>query len=193
MDERQDNRAPHRAYPPIVSVIGRSGSGKTTLIERLIPELSRLGLRVATVKRTARVDIDVPGKDSWRHSRAGAAAYVVASATQLAFVETAPPPEPPSDDAGRQAPRRPGLRDIAARFFGSDIDLVLHEGHRREVPQVIEVFRLAAGHDQPICAPGEALALVTDAPLEHEHRFALDDAAGLAQFLVTRLESTLPG
>jgi uncharacterized membrane protein YhhN len=43
-----------------------------------------------------------------------------------------------------------------------------------------------------VCAPGEALAVVTDALLEHEHRFALDDAAGLAQFLVARLELTPP-
>ncbi len=64
---------------------------------------------------------------------------------------------------------------------------MLHEGHRREAPQVVEVFRLAAGHDRPLCEPDESLALVTDAPLEHEHRFALGDAAGLARFLVADL------
>lgn len=208
MNEQADTRAPRRAHPPIVDVIGRSGSGKTTLIEALIPALAGLGVRVATVKRTPRFDIDKPGKDSWRHGQAGAAAYVVASATQLAFVETTEasgelqppnddarrraPSAPPGDDAGRPAPAGPRLTDIAARFFGHDIDLVLHEGHRREAPQVIEVFRLAAGHDQPLCAPDESLALVTDAPLEHEHRFALDDATGLARFLVAQLGLARP-
>lgn len=212
MNEQPDSRAPQGAHPPIVGVIGRSGSGKTTLIEALIPALAELGVRVATVKRTPRFDIDKPGKDSWRHGQAGATAYVVASASQLAFVETTPlepahsdaddtaPPEPPRDDAEgaappkpardeaeRPAPRGPSLADIAARFFASDIDLVLHEGHRREAPQVVEVFRLAAGHDRPLCEPDESLALVTDAPLEHEHRFALGDAAGLARFLVAQL------
>ncbi len=212
MNEQPDSRAPQGAHPPIVGVIGRSGSGKTTLIEALIPALAELGVRVATVKRTPRFDIDKPGKDSWRHGQAGATAYVVASASQLAFVETTPleparsdaddtaPPEPPRDDAEgaappkpardeaeRPAPRGPSLADIAARFFASDIDLVLHEGHRREAPQVVEVFRLAAGHDRPLCEPDESLALVTDAPLEHEHRFALGDAAGLARFPVADL------
>ena len=64
---------------------------------------------------------------------------------------------------------------------------MLHEGHRREAPRVIEVFRLAAGHDRLLCEPDESLALITDAPLEHEHRFALDNAAGLARFLVAQL------
>lgn len=175
--------------PAAVGVVGKSGSGKTTLIETLIPELAKLGLRVATVKRTARFDIDTPGKDSWRHSRAGAAAYVVASASRLAFVETTEAkPEPrQSAAAGRPARPEPRLSDIVARFFG-DVDLVLCEGYHHQAPQVIEVFRLAAGYDHPVCAPGEALAVVTDAPLEHERRFALDDATGLARFLVARLE-----
>ena len=70
----------------MLGVVGRSGSGKTTLIERLIPELTRRGLSVAAVKRVARFDIDTPGKDSWRHSHAGAQAYAVGSASQFAFV-----------------------------------------------------------------------------------------------------------
>jgi molybdopterin-guanine dinucleotide biosynthesis adapter protein len=194
VDERPDSGAPQRAHPTIVGVAGRSGSGKTTLIEALIPALAGLGVRVATVKRTPRFDIDERGKDSWRHGRAGATTYVVASATQLAFVETteaAGQPEAPSDDAVRRAAREPRLSDIVARFF-TDIDLVLCESYRREAPRVIEVFRLAAGYDEPVCAPGEALALVTDAPFEHEHRFALDDAAGLAGFLVARLGLAAP-
>jgi molybdopterin-guanine dinucleotide biosynthesis protein MobB len=165
--------------PAVVGIVGRSGSGKTTLIERLMPELTSRGLRVATIKRTARFDIDTPGKDSWRHSRAGADAYVVASASQLAFVEAlGPRPEPE-------------LHDIVPRFF-ADFDLVLCEGYRRDAPQTIEVFRLAAGYERPVCTPSETLALATDAPIEHDHRYALDDADGLARFLVERFGLTRP-
>jgi len=42
---------------------------------------------------------------------------------------------------------------------------------------------------EPLCAPGEALAIVTDADLAHEHRFGLEDARGLAQFLAARLDT----
>jgi molybdopterin-guanine dinucleotide biosynthesis protein B len=174
VDEPAVRRAGDGAQrPAIVGIVGRSGSGKTTLIERLMPELTGRGLRVATVKRTAGFDIDTPGKDSWRHSRAGADAYAVASASQLAFV------------ASLGARPEPKLRDIVARFF-ADIDLVLCEGYRREAPEAIEVFRLAAGYDHPVCAPGEALALVTDALIAHDHRYALDDAGGLARFIIER-------
>ncbi|MCL2162517.1 MAG: molybdopterin-guanine dinucleotide biosynthesis protein B, partial [Betaproteobacteria bacterium] len=34
--------------PPVFIFVGHSNSGKTTLIERLIPELTRRGLRIAT-------------------------------------------------------------------------------------------------------------------------------------------------
>ena len=33
------------------------------------------------------------------------------------------------------------------------------------------------------------MALVTDAPLEHEHLFGLDEARGVAQFLAARLDT----
>ena len=46
----------------------------------------------------------------------------------------------------------------------------------------------AAGHDAPLCEPGETLALVTDADLRHEHLFELGQEARLARFLVERLD-----
>lgn len=54
-------------------IVGPSDSGKTTLIERLVPKLAEGG-RVGTVKHLdCRVDIDEPGKDTFRHRAAGAA------------------------------------------------------------------------------------------------------------------------
>ncbi|MBQ0131440.1 MAG: molybdopterin-guanine dinucleotide biosynthesis protein MobB, partial [Comamonas sp.] len=47
-----------------------SGMGKTTLLEQLIAALRARGQRVSTVKHAHRdVDIDIPGKDSWRPAR----------------------------------------------------------------------------------------------------------------------------
>lgn len=179
MDAYQEARrqvAGSPARPPaLVAIVGKSDSGKTTLIERLVPELVALGLRVGTVKHDAHgFDIDHPGKDSWRHGRAGAEAYAVASPDKLAFVTRLPQELPPGD--------------IARRFFAG-FDIVVAEGYKRTAPHRVELFRIAAGHTEPLCAPGEAMALVTDSDVEHEHRFGLEDARGLAQFLAARLET----
>lgn len=162
------------AQPALVAIVGRSNSGKTTFIEKLIPELIKLGVRVGAVKHDAHnFDIDHPGKDSWRHGQAGAEAYVVASPEKLAFVTRL------DGDVS--------LIDIVRRFF-PDFDLVVAESFKRSAPHRVELFRVDAGHAEPVCGPGEAIALITDAPLEHNHRFALDDAAGLARFLVAHMK-----
>jgi len=161
--------------PALVAIVGKSDSGKTTLLEKVVPELVRLGLRVGTVKHDAHsFEIDHPGKDSWRHGQAGAEAYVVASRERLAYIA--------------RLDGEVELADIARRYFAG-FDLVVAEGYKRTAPHRVEIFRQGAGHDAPLCEPGEALALVTDAPLDHAHRFGLDDGAALARFLVARLDT----
>jgi molybdopterin-guanine dinucleotide biosynthesis protein MobB len=168
---RPARRAP--GEPAVLGVVGRPDNGKTTLIEKIIPELVRRGLRVGAVKRVAKLEIDVPGKDSWRHSQAGADAYAVGSPGKVAFVE-------------RQA-EEATLADIVARYFGG-FDVVVCEGFRREAPDVVEIFRSGAGYESMVCELHEPIALVTDADLPHPHRFALDDANALVRFLVERLD-----
>jgi len=59
--------------PKFVAVVGGKHSGKTTVIQRLISELKRRGYRVGSVKEMPRTHwIDVSGKDTWEHGRAGA-------------------------------------------------------------------------------------------------------------------------
>jgi len=163
------------AQPALVAIVGKSDAGKTTLIEKVVPELVKLGLRVGTVKHDAHsFEIDHPGKDSWRHGQAGARAYAIASPERLAFITKLDGEMP--------------LADIARRFFAG-FDLVLAEGYKRTAPHRVELFRVGAGHAEPLCGPGEAMALVTDSGLPHEHAFGLEDGAGLARFLAVRLDS----
>ena len=161
--------------PALVAIVGKSDSGKTTLIEKVVPELVKLGLRVGTVKHDAHsFEIDHPGKDSWRHGQAGAEAYVIASPTRLAFITRL--------DGELE------LAEIVRRYYGG-FDIVVAEGYKRTAPHRVALVRVGAGHPEPLCAPGEALALVTDADLEHEYRFGLDDGAGIAAFLAARLDA----
>jgi molybdopterin-guanine dinucleotide biosynthesis protein B/molybdopterin-guanine dinucleotide biosynthesis protein len=174
-EARANTDAGTRRAPALVAIVGKSDSGKTTLIEKLLPELIKLGLRVGTVKHDAHsFEIDHPGKDSWRHGHAGALAYVVSSPQRLAYIAN--------------LETEFTLAEIARRFFAG-FDLVVAEGYKRSAPHLVELFRVAAGHEAPLCAPGEALALVTDAPLTHEHLFGLDDAPALARFLASRLDT----
>ena len=58
-----------------VGITGHSGAGKTTLLVRLIPLFTARGLRVATIKHAhSGFDLDIPGKDSYEHRKAGASA-----------------------------------------------------------------------------------------------------------------------
>jgi molybdopterin-guanine dinucleotide biosynthesis adapter protein len=56
----------------IFGIAGHSGMGKTTLLEHLVPEIASRGLVVSLIKHSHKdVDIDLPGKDSYRLREAG--------------------------------------------------------------------------------------------------------------------------
>ena len=156
---------------PVISVVGRSNAGKTTLLEKLIRELCARGRRVGTVKHHFHgpVEVDVPGKDSWRHRRAGAAAVALVSPETVFVVRDTPEAEP--------------LEAVVHRALGG-VDLVLTEGFKSGPMPKIEVNR--AAQDAPLlCGADEQLiAVVTDRPLEVTvPRFGLDDVAALADFI----------
>jgi molybdopterin-guanine dinucleotide biosynthesis protein B len=158
-----------------VGFIGHSGSGKTTLIERLIPVLAQRGLSVSALKHAHHgFDIDRPGKDSFRFRAAGAAQVMIAAPDRWALM---------TELRGRQAPLDQLLAELAP------CDLVLVEGFRseRSIPR-IEV----RGRDQvdpsPVMDDPNLIAVVCDDPVERTlPRFARDDVAAIAAFIVQRL------
>jgi molybdopterin molybdotransferase len=57
----------------VFGIVGWKNNGKTTLVERLIKHLTQMGYKVSSVKHAHHnVDIDEPGRDSYRHRAAGA-------------------------------------------------------------------------------------------------------------------------
>ncbi|MBI1987999.1 MAG: molybdopterin-guanine dinucleotide biosynthesis protein B [Nitrospinae bacterium] len=155
---------------PIVSIVGRSDSGKTTFLEKLIPELTRRGYRVATIKHdTHGFEVDREGKDSWRHAQAGAQVVVISSPQKLALIKRV---------------EADLTLDQIAPLIGK-VDLILTEGYKREEKPKIEVYRRAA-HPEPLCTrENQLIAMVTDDPVDvgEVPRFALDDAAGVTDHL----------
>jgi molybdopterin-guanine dinucleotide biosynthesis protein MobB len=156
---------------PILSVVGRTNSGKTTLMEKLIPELRGRGYRVGTLKHDVHgFDVDHEGKDTWRHTQAGAEAVGILSPTKCAVIKELPQPM--------------SLNRIAREHF-SGVDIVLTEGFKREDKPRIEVYRSEVC-DSLLCKPEELFAVVSDVPHDVPVPvFGLDDAAGLADLIVT--------
>lgn len=151
---------------------GWSGSGKTTLIEKLIPVFVARGLSVSLIKRAHHAfDIDVPGKDSWRHRQAGCQEVLVSSELRWALMHEL-----------RGAPE-PTLEECIARM--SPCDLLLVEGNKHYPLPKLEVWREDFG--KPLLHPQDEhiLAIASDVPVDTGiKRFALGDLNEIADFIL---------
>lgn len=135
----------------VYGVIGWKNSGKTSLMERLVAEITGRNFSVSTIKHVHHdVDLDQPGKDTFRHRQAGAREVVLASANRFALMAEHRGPEPE-------------LPAILARL--APVDLVLVEGYKRDAHPKVEVWRAEIG--QPLIQSGDPLvrAVATDAAL----------------------------
>ncbi len=159
---------------PIVSIVGYSGSGKTTLIEKMIPELTRRGWRVATIKHNRHgFEVDREGKDSWRHRRAGASMTVLASPGKVAVM---------ADTEGDL-----NLEELKERFI-CGVDLILAEGFKKNPHPKIEVYRKSLGRDFLSRGDASLLAVAGDRPEGIDVPcHGLDDIVGLADLIVKRV------
>lgn len=73
--------------PIILGFYGKSNTGKTTLIVDLIKHLTFDGYNVASVKVTDKnIGIDSEGKDTWKHSQAGANLVVFKTPMETDFM-----------------------------------------------------------------------------------------------------------
>jgi len=160
-----------------IGFAGFSGSGKTTLIERLLPLFRADGLRVAVIKQSHHdVEVDTPGKDSWRHRQAGASEVLLTSPHRWMLVHEL-----------REEPE-PDLATHLARL--SPCDLVLVEGFRHAQLPKLEVWRKAS--QRPWLHPEDPhiLALVSDAPAPGIRHLSIDDPASVHQFILEQLQLT---
>lgn len=155
----------------VYGVIGWKNSGKTSLMERLVSEITGRGFSVSTIKHVHHaVDLDRPGKDTFRHRAAGAREVVLASADRLAILV---------EHRGME----PELPTVLTRL--APVDLVLVEGYKRDAHPKVEVWRAETG--QPLIQPGDPLvrAVATDAALNLPVPVLdLNDTAAVADFLL---------
>ncbi len=135
-----------------IHIIGGKNHGKTTLFTELVEELSANGHRVGTIKHTHHQhELDLPGKDSFRHRQAGAVVSGILSRSMNAMFW----PVDPSSTAEQET-----RYDTFAPMF-SDCDLVLVEGDTQTSAAKIEVWRQTLGTPPLAEADPSIIAVVT--------------------------------
>jgi len=157
--------------PPVVSVVGNSGAGKTTFLEKMIPEMINRGLKVGTIKHHVhgRFEMDTPGKDSWRHKRAGASTTVISSPYRIGMVMDV---------------KYDHSLDELVPFF-SGMDIILTEGYKQDHKPKLEIFRPEITKE-PLCKNDKnLLALISDSTIDlGVPVFSTHDIMEVADFLI---------
>lgn len=137
--------------PAVISIVGRKGSGKAEVLEALIVLLTSRGFRIGVLKQLARQDleIDEPGKDTFRYRISGAEKVILAGKKRLAIFE----------NLTEQVP----FEELLLSFKG--FDLVFLEGYIQDEFLKIEVHKKELGdflltervkNVVAICSDGEA-------------------------------------
>lgn len=166
----------------VFGITGHSGMGKTTLLERLVPEITSRGLVVSLIKHSHKkhIDIDRPGKDSYRLREAGCMEVLLLGNDRWALMHELRGAEEPSLDY------------LLSRL--QRCDLVLIEGFKNGGFPKLEVWRAEVG--KPTLWPDwpGILAVAGDRPPRTGPAGAalpcmpLHDVAAIADFALDRAQ-----
>jgi len=155
---------------------GWSGSGKTTLIEKLIPLFVKRGLRVSLIKHAHHTfDVDVPGKDSYRHRHAGASEVLVTSSRRWVLM---------NELRGAQ---EPSFEEQIRHF--SPCDLLIVEGYKFAPIPKLEVYRAETGEGFLHPKDQHIVAIATDTKVDTKlPQLDLNGHEAIASFILGHLK-----
>jgi len=148
------------------------------LFEKLLRDLKLRGYKVAAVKHAQDLELDKPGKDSWRLAKAGADSVWVSSPEGLFM-------------------HRPMKGDIKpeelVHFIGSGFDIIIIEGFKESQLPKIEVHRKEIGGEL-LFPSHQLLAVVSDEPVKTDAPvFPWDDVGKLTDLIVANFLSKSGG
>lgn len=146
-NQPKETTAPGRA----VAVVGFSNCGKTELICKLLSLARERGYRVAAVKHSHKtLEVDQPGKDTWRFRQAGAKVVALAAPglLQVSHLLTDDPPIA-----------------LVLKALPSDLDFILVEGYKRgPLPKI--VFVAAGTPEADLPGYEKTITYISEADLE---------------------------
>lgn len=113
-------------------MIGGKHSGKTTAVEVLVKGLVKQGYKVATVKHVSQKNftMDTQGKDTWRHTKAGATITTTVAANEIATI--------------RKGDTSHYTIDDIIKPFQNEVDVIVFEGFKKlvrteNIPKIVAV------------------------------------------------------
>ncbi|MEY3553782.1 MAG: hypothetical protein RL735_2130 [Pseudomonadota bacterium] len=161
----------------LIGLAGWSGAGKTTLLTRVIPHLVTRGLKVSTIKHAHHsFDVDVPGKDSYRHREAGATEVLISSGKRFALMHEL-----------RDEAEWP-LADLLRKM--SPVDLLIIEGFKRDNHPKIEVHRAENG--KPLLFPDDANIVALASDTQPDTKLPLIHIDEIERIAATMIEKAVP-
>jgi molybdopterin-guanine dinucleotide biosynthesis protein B len=166
------------SIPKAVLIIGHKNTGKTRVVEAIVRELSERGYRVGTLKHSIEdTPFDTPGKDTWRHTQAGASATAIINPRKTAIF------------------RQDSMRLEEAVEHLGDMEFIVIEGFKSNnttariiVPSKQDDLEKLGNGLEIAVAPTKPMELNTDLPIYH-----LEEADKLVDILLSKAFPLLPG
>jgi len=163
---------------PIIAIVGKSGAGKTLIMEKLITEFKARGYCVGAVKHSHQaVELDAPGKDTWRFSQAGSDAVVVSSPSRITIF--------------KNLDREPSLEQTVL-LLGDSYDIILADGFKTTRTPKIEVCPTGKTEDM-VCSESDLRAVISDGRLSVKIPvFGRGEIVKVADFIEHELMAAMP-
>lgn len=161
----------------VLGICGFSGAGKTALVEGLVKAMRAQGLRVSVIKHAHHsFDIDIPGKDSYRHREAGAFEVLVASNRRMALQREF------------EVEVELSVHQMLGELYPG-VDWVFVEGFKHSDLLKLEVWRHETGHPATYPDDDFVVGIVTNSPDQIPSPtlrpvMDLNDPAAVAQWLI---------
>lgn len=166
---------------PLIGFAAYSGTGKTTLLCKVIPLLTKKGIRVGVIKHAHHhFDIDHPKKDSYKLREAGASKIIVSSRHRTAIII-----EKPDNQI------EPTLEVALQNVPINDLDLILVEGFKlADIPK-IELHRQALGKPYIHTSDKNIIAIATDYEFASSgnipYRLDINQPQNIAEFIESHI------